>query len=293
MKKIILILLITAFVAFGKNFDDFMDNVKITNPKGVSAYIHTKGKHKGELNFAKLVKNEKSMEAIFLSQDVTPAVLNDSVLLLHYNNNGTTKIIEYGSDSYYINDLDGKCKVTSWHPMNKFHHKKAKTMTCAKTGRIIETNNEGLPYKNIVNGYVNECLEHFTNMTKYCKTSIGYMQNNRANPDTTWQDSITGKIILTYTEGFYLRTVEFFENNLPKVYVNVNNPNQFWMVGDSTKAEVERIVDFYNGFKYVKILPKKDTDPILFVTNDSLRYNKNNIYILNDEMNIVDSLYNK
>ena len=293
MKKILVLILLTALTIFAKNFDEFFDNVKITNNAGISAYYHTKGKHKNEINFAKLVKNEKALEAMFLSQEVQPVILNDSTLILHYKNNGTSKIIEYGTDMYYINDLDGKCKVTSWLPMNKYHHKKAKTVNCEQTGKYIEMNEEGLPFKTIINGYVYECLEYHSNITKYCKTSIGYEESNRAAVDTIWQDSLTGKVMLTYTYGIYLRTVEFFTNNVPKAYINVNVPNQFWVVDDSTKGEVSKIIEFYNDFKYIKVLPKKDNDPVLFYTNDSLHYNTKNIYILNDNMDIIDSLFNK
>ena len=293
MKKIIFIMIIQVIMVYAQNFDKFMDNLKFSNPKGFSAYIQTIGKHKNELNFAKMFKHEKSVEAMFLSQEVKPIILNDSTLILYYENNGTSKIIEYGTDVSYYNNIDGKCEVTSWLPLNKYNHKKAKTITCKQTGKYIETNEEGLPIKTVINGYVMECLEFYTNITRYCKTTLGYDTNNKNDVDTLWLDSLTGKVKLTYTYGLYLRTIDYFENNIPKTYINVNNPNQFLIVSDSTTGEITRIVDYQNGFKYVKILPENENSPTLFLTTDSINYNTENIYILNDDMNIVDSLYNK
>ena len=266
-----------------KSIKDILDKRDIQKK-----YVYQNGPHNGELNYAKLFSSDdaKPMIPEFRALGVTVEVLNDSTVALTMPNH-FKKIIVGGSDIYYTHPSMGKCEVLSWLPINDKFHRKAKEMKCAD-GTYIETNPDGTNKKTIRGNMVSECLAHWQNYVHGCKVALLYERGYRNKVDKMWFDSLTGKEVLRQAGNMNLRVVDYHPNGLGKTYKNEATPNQLWMT--DTLGSFTEFVLHEGGFKYITKLPQTDGRPMLYMTNDSIKFNPHTIYILNNDMQIVDSI---
>lgn len=291
MKKIALLFLLF-FCDFGWSFDvqAFLESHSSKSKFNIKDYIYKSGPYKGEINYSRLflehaAEINKATEAL----GITFKRINDSTTVVIHPYE--TKTIIGGHDAYIDHLNYGKCVVTSWWPQDKHFYKKMKLVTCS-SGTIFEMNQEGGLSVIYQGSTIQRCVEHWNNATKSCKKFLITEKGADDEPEEAYIDSLTLREYMRKAYGLTLLVTEYHSNGIPHIYKNVSTDNQYF-VADSL-GDFYKIVEYDNGFRYDKYLPMKEGDVPIMITDDSINFNTDYIFILNDDFSaIIDSVKRK